>query len=255
MPMLPPDRRPCFREAVERFLPPGRALLLAVAAPLEAKAVLEAFGADPLQGQTSWKPLALHDRYDLVVTGIGKVNAAGAILRVLDPLRHAAVLSTGVCGSLPGPDGTHAPLGAVVLGTASVYADEGLRTPDGFLTCDAMGFPLGRFSDGAVLPDAGLAQALAPLADVSGPIATVSTCSGTGAGAEDVAQRTGAVAEAMEGAAIGHALSRLAETGGAGGSAAFAELRVVSNTTGDRGGQAWDLRGALGRLRELLGPR
>ena len=67
--------------------------------------------------------------------------------------------------------------------------------------------------------------------------------------AHEVARRTRAVAEAMEGAAVGFTARRL---GLATGSApAFAELRVISNTTGDRSRQVWDLPRALSRLEQL----
>ena len=59
------------------------------------------------------------------------------------------------------------------------------------------------------------------------------------------AARTKAVAEAMEGAAVVHAARRL-------GVPAI-ELRVISNTTGDRDNQKWDLAGALAALGRSLG--
>jgi hypothetical protein len=52
----------------------------------------------------------------------------------------------------------------------------------------------------------------------------------------------------MEGYACGLAARRIDPD------ARFAEVRVVSNTTGDRAAQRWDLDAALGRLRALLGP-
>jgi nucleoside phosphorylase len=63
--------------------------------------------------------------------------------------------------------------------------------------------------------------------------------------AHEIRVRTGALAEAMEGAAVGMVAARLG--------VAFAEVRVISNNTGDRGGQAWDLPGALAGLTRLIG--
>jgi futalosine hydrolase len=81
-----------------------------------------------------------------------------------------------------------------------------------------------------------------------GPIATVATCSGTDEAAESIPRRTGALAEAMEGAAVVHAARRL-------GTPAL-EIRAISNTTGDRAEQVWDLDRALSALgvavRELV---
>jgi futalosine hydrolase len=58
-----------------------------------------------------------------------------------------------------------------------------------------------------------------------------------------VRDRTGAVAEAMEGAAVALVAHRLRIP--------MAEVRVVSNTTGSRPRQVWDLKGALARLSDL----
>jgi len=160
---------------------------------------------------------------------------------MLDPERHGAVLNIGIGGSLP--DGPA--LGAVVAATASVYADEGLQTPDGFTDCAGLGFPLGPFAGSSVPADSGLLGMFGPLADLSSPVATVSTCSGTDALARMVATRTGAVAEGMEGAAVGHIAARLGVR--------FIEVRAISNTTGDRGAQRWEIRPALSAITRLIG--
>ena len=214
-----------------------RPAVLVVAAPAEAHAALDASGA-PRTGEP-WRLIWLNERLRLLISGIGKANAAGAVARCVDPDATAAVLSLGVAGALPGA--TLDP-GAVVVATRSVYADEGLVTPDTFQTCAEMGFPIG--PDGDVPPtDQTLLAELD--ADVRAPVATVSTCSGTDAAARTVVRRTGAVAEAMEGAAVLHAAARLGIPA--------AEVRIISNTTGDRPRQRWDLPAALARLADLVG--
>jgi futalosine hydrolase len=180
---------------------------------------------------------------DLVVSGIGKVNAAGAAARCVDPSRHDGLLSVGVAGALPGNQFTA--LLTVIAATSSVYADEGLATPDGFQDCAAMGFPLGPFAGSAIPADPLLLRELSAIADLAVPVATVSTCSGTDELARRVQERTGAVAEAMEGAAVAHVGSRLGLATG--------ELRVISNTCGDRSSQRWDLKGALAALERVIG--
>lgn len=216
-------------------------ILIVVAVGAEGAAVRRAFGGsgDP----ETWRPERLDDRFELVVGGVGKANAAGCVARFYDPARHEGAMSVGVCGSLPGGPAT----GASVLATASVNADEGIVTPDGFETCRQMGFPLGPTDETGSPPDPGWARALSPVVDAAGPIATVSVCSGTDAAAAGVRARTGAIAEAMEGAAIAQVLARVDPR------AKFCELRVVSNNTGDRGRQVWDLPRAFGRLSEVLG--
>lgn len=235
-------------------------VVLVAAAPAEGRAVLGAFCGDERLAERPWERHQIGPGVSLVMSGIGKVNAAGAVLRAVDPTRDTLVLSVGIAGALPAIDGAaRASIGDVVCATASVYADEGLQDSrdsvgiGGFLDCAAMGFPLagpgsagGRFE-----VDEAVRAVLGPAADVLGPVATVSTCSGTDDLARRVAARTGAVAEAMEGAAIAHALTRLAMHGG--GAVRFGELRVISNTTGDRPGQTWELARALARFREVLG--
>lgn len=223
-------------------------MLLVVAAPAEAGAVRAGLGLPQVSPLVSpnwyWPLLALGADIDLLETGVGKTNSAAAVAKRLEPARHGVVLNLGIAGALPGVD--RPSLGDSILATSSVYADEGILTPAGFQSITEMGFPLGPFEGLAVPGTPDLLAALRPLATRAGPIATVSTCSGTDALAHEVARRTGAIAEGMEGAAIAHTLARLSPT------IAFAEMRIISNTTGDRAAQQWDIRGALDRLAELV---
>ncbi len=178
-----------------------------------------------------------HDGATVVVSGIGRTNAAAATAETI--LQHGpfdAVLSAGVAGALPGGG---LEVGEAVVASSCVYVEEGLVTPSGFSNMAAMGFSLGDFEGNAVPVDAQLLSRLAGHFR-TGPIATVATCSGTDAAAEAVVDRTGAIAEAMEGAAVVHAARRQRVPA--------IELRVVSNTTGDRPRQQWDLAGALAAL-------
>ncbi len=232
-----------------RTLLGGKRLLLAVAAGSEARATRAALDAP--QETPEWALDPCTPGVDLLRTGIGKANAAGAVARFLDPARHAAVLSAGIAGALPAPergsgaiDEFAADLGEVLVATHSVFADEGLDAPSGFVECAAMGFPLGAFPGSGVPTDDALRRVLAPLGRPV-RLATVSTCSGTDALARRIAARTSAAAEAMEGAAVALVALRLG--------VAFGEVRVVSNTTGDRPRQRWDLQGALSRLGDVIG--
>lgn len=222
--------------------------LLVVAAPGEARAVAGALGSNLDPSEEAWRPTTLSDRFDLLLTGVGKANAAAGTARAFDHGRHAGVINLGVAGSLPG---SGLRLGDIVLGVPSVYADEGLLTPSGFTDVAQMGFPPDPGGEGgrscSVMPSELLRAALRPLAQCEGPIATVSTCSGTDAAAAAIRDRTGALAEAMEGAAVAFTLRRLAGPG-----VPFIEVRAISNTTGDRSGQRWDLTGALARLSALV---
>lgn len=177
----------------------------------------------------------------MVCTGVGKSQAAGAAAWACGTISCQGVLSIGLGGVLPKPP-HEVGVGAAVLASRSLFADEGGLTPDGFRSIDAMGFPVAAFGETGMPCDPMWAAPLGRVADATGWIATVSTCSGTDASARTVADRTGAIVENMEGAAVAAAISRLPKP------PRFAEIRVISNTTGDRGAQQWDLPRALDRL-------
>ena len=177
----------------------------------------------------------------VVAGGIGRTNAAAATTEaVLTRGPFDLVISAGIAGMLPGVE---LELGDILVAEACVYAEEGLLTQDAFLDIQAMGFSLGDFDGNAVPIDPDLLDRL-PEAIRIGRIATVATCSGSDLQADLVARRTSAVAEAMEGAAVVHAARRL-------GVPAI-EVRAISNTTGDRDRQHWDIKSALASLADGL---
>ncbi|MEE8154956.1 MAG: futalosine hydrolase [Phycisphaerales bacterium] len=173
----------------------------------------------------------------LVVSGIGRTNAAAATTEaIIRDGPFGLVICAGVAGVLPAGGLS---IAETIVATACVYFEEGVMTPGGFENIAAMGFALGDFEGNVVPVDP---EALSRLGDHFryGPIATVATCSGSDEAAREVVQRTGAVAEAMEGAAVVHAAHRL-------GVGAL-ELRTISNTTGNRPQQVWRLDDALAAL-------
>ena len=180
----------------------------------------------------------------VMVSGVGRTNAAVATtLAVAGRDDPPLVIAAGIAGSLPAGDDTPE-IGSLVIGTAACYAEEGMMTSQGFTSIAEMGFPVAAFADGnSISPDAGLLKGLKHLlpSAATGPIATVATCSGTDALAAGSAVRTGAIAEAMEGAAVLHAARLLG--------APAIELRSISNRTGDRDRQDWKLSEAFEALR------
>jgi futalosine hydrolase len=218
-------------------------ILLVLAAPAEARAVRSALGLPEPESARSWSLEPGPGLVDLIESGVGKAQAAAACAWAFHPARHRGVISLGIAGALPG---SGLMITQIVLASRSRFADEGIATPAGFRALDTLGFPPAAFDPAGAEPDPAWRARLAPLADRVGPIATVSTCSSRDDLAHEIARRTGAVAEAMEGAAVAAALSRLP-----GSPPCFAEIRVVSNTTGDRDRQTWDLPRALDRLAGL----
>lgn len=180
----------------------------------------------------------------VIVSGVGRTNAAVATtLAVAGRTDSPLVISAGIAGSLPVGENTPK-IGSLVLGTAACYAEEGLMTAEGFTSIAEMGFPLAAFAEGnSITADSGLFEALrGAFPEVAtGPIATVATCSGTDGLAAEIASRTSAIAEAMEGAAVLHAARLLG--------ARAVELRSISNRTGDRERQDWRLPEAFEALR------
>ena len=190
------------------------------------------------------------DGVRVVVAGIGRTNAAAATTQALLEARSqgddvSLVMSAGVAGALPSIDrpGYACAIGDVVMASSCVYMEEGVITPEGFADTTEMGFPLGDWSGNAVPVDVDWLARYEGIG-IAAPIATVATCSGTDAVAMEVAQRTQAVAEAMEGAAVVHAARRLGVSG--------LEVRTISNTTGDRDQQQWDLSSGLDALQEVI---
>lgn len=212
--------------------------LIVVAAPAEAKAVLGGLGVET-DPPAEWQPRDVDASLALVMTGVGKANAAAGVGIALHSRTYGAVINVGIAGALP--TASSIAIGDSVASTRSVYADEGLALPDGsFVGCSEMGFPLGPFDDRGVLASPDLLDSLASLVSATGPVATVSTCSGTDALARTFVERTQAVAEAMEGAAVGQVAARLGVP--------FIEIRAISNTTGNRESQIWSIGKALSAL-------
>lgn len=215
---------------------------MAVAAPREVEAVLHGTGASPQPLPEPWAVCAHGDRLHVLRTGVGKPNAAGAVAAALTRTDYALVLSLGIAGSLPNPDPLE--IGQTLLADACVLADDGLRTPQGFLSQHNLGFPAHESQNERLACDATIRDALAGLADhVVGSCATVSTCSGTDDRAAEIASRTNALAEDMESAAVALVAARLGVP--------FGCLRVISNRTGDREQQGWDLDRAFSVLQAI----
>lgn len=222
----------------------GDRILIAVAAAREAEAVLRALapnapGAVP---PDEWGVISV-GRVDVVRTGVGKSNAAGATARFLDGARHRLAINVGIGGALPG---SGLSVLDAVIASECVFADEGVRTPDRFLMLSEVGFPCMAGRRDSVASDAGVMRELGIGGACVGAIATVSVCSGTDELAAEIRDRSGALAEGMEGAACGLVAARAGVR--------FAELRVISNRTGRREAQGWNLEGAFERLSEILGP-
>lgn len=221
-------------------------ILFVAAVPAEVRALVDASELAPAE---PWAVTSPRPGVDVLVAGIGRVNAAAgtaaAIVRRHDTgAPYRAVVNLGVAGALPQ---RHLNLGDVVVASACIFVEEGIDLPDGPHDMSGLGFELVDdvpwASANTITPDPALAAGLLERlgAHVTHQrIATVARCSGTDAAARSVIAQTDAVAEAMEGAAVVMAAQRF--------NIPAAEVRVISNTCGDREHQQWDLSAALQRL-------
>lgn len=188
---------------------------------------------------------ALHfDSYSLLQTGVGKASAAAALAFEIaaaqaNGRKYGAVLNLGIAGSFS----ENLERGMAVLSESCIMADEGtpLAGMPSWRSIEEAGFGKNIF----VCKQSAWWQELANLADRKGPIATISTISGNRALFDAYIERTAALAEAMEGAA----LALVCEHSGL----EFAELRTISNICGNSNRQEnpWDFKAALERISSI----
>ncbi|MBI5851022.1 MAG: futalosine hydrolase [Planctomycetes bacterium] len=174
--------------------------------------------ADPREGDALER---LAGRRPFVV-GVGKAAAACSLAGRLARHEVGLALVFGVAGALPGAASPG--LLSLVLAGESVFADEGVATPDGFLDLRAMGLAAETVFHADASRTAAAAEALGGVPVVRA--ATVSTCSGTDERAKEIAERSGASIETMESAALALVCRTFAVP--------WIELRCISNLTGDR---------------------
>ncbi len=191
-------------------------LLVVTAVPAERDAVVAGLG----------------DAGTVEAVGVGGAAAAAGTARLLGTGRYDAVVCAGIAG------GFGLAPGSVALGTASVAADLGAESPDGFIPLSTLGFGPDRYEcDPSIVKR--LAGALPDAA--RGSILSVNTVTGTSGSTIALRQRfPDAVAEGMEGFGVA--------TAAAGAGVPFAELRTVSNPVGPRDRGAWRIGDALAAL-------
>lgn len=191
-------------------------------------------------------------RTALAVSGCDKANAAltlTALLQVMSPAPEL-VLQVGIAGGFaPVGPGPAARPGDLVLATQEAYSDTGSSGPAGWSSAKDLGLPIAQMHGaelGGVFPfdprlvewAAGVLQAAgfrggdggAP-AVLAGPFVTSSMVTGTDEEARVLAERWGAVAESMEGAAAAHVCALFGVP--------FLELRSISNVVGERDRSKW----------------
>lgn len=227
-------------------------LLLVTATVMEMRAALRPLagkGGVPELREGDATRLCLRGReLLLLVTGVGPLNAAYALGRILGAREVAGVCNLGIAGScVPERLG----LGAAAVAAAEIFPDYGVVVGgvDAGGVVDARAVGLAQAKDGErgvwerleLLPrEAGWAMGL----DVSELAEAVFLTSGRVSGdrgrAADLHARYGAEMENMEGFALALGCLRAGVP--------FLELRTVSNPAGERDKAGWDFRLALDSL-------
>ncbi|MEA3545333.1 MAG: futalosine hydrolase [Thermodesulfobacteriota bacterium] len=169
-------------------------------------------------------------------SGIGSVNMATQLTRLLSEYTPMAVLLCGCGGSYPG---SGLQIGSLTLATEEIFGDLGVATADKFIPLDQLKLPQTPRLAPAIQQSFTLnatllswAQNVLPDA-VCGAFVTVNCCSGYPKLSEKLGFRTGAICENMEGAAAAQVCATFAIP--------LLELRGISNPTGTRDPQQWDI--------------
>jgi futalosine hydrolase len=193
--------------------------------------------ATELEGGLLKEHLGSRDDVAIVRTGVGPVNAAHAVTLAITTHRPDAIVVCGVGGAYPG---SGLAIGDVACAAVECYGDLGAASPTGFLDMQALGFPVIAGSP-PIFND--LPLQIFPVARRA-KFVTVTTCTGTDAGARAIELRTGGAVENMEGAAVAH----VAHLHGV----PMAEVRGISNIVTNRDTSAWRLKDAALAAQETL---
>jgi futalosine hydrolase len=173
----------------------------------------------------------------VVITGVGPVNAAHAVTVAILLHHPSTIVVCGVGGAYP-----HSGLavGDVVSASMECYGDLGAASPNGFLDMQTLGFPVVA-GPSPIYNDLPL-QVFPTERQVK--FITVSTCTGTDAIARSIEQRTGGAVENMEGAAIAH-VAHLHNVN-------VGEVRGISNIVTNRDTKTWKLKDAAVAAQEAV---
>ena len=170
--------------------------------------------------------------------GIGQVNMAIQLTRLLDTYKPTAVFLCGCGGSYPASE---LKIGDLALATSEIHADLGVATAEKFIPLEELNLPQNPQLSPLARQSFSLDETLLEWAQktlpgaVCGPFATVNCCSGHPDLSLELEKRSGAICENMEGAAAAQVCANFAVP--------LLELRGISNPTGTRDPQQWDVIG------------
>ena len=178
-------------------------------------------------------------------TGAGKVSTALSTLELVQEKRPGWIIQVGCAGAYPS---SGLSTGDAALADLEIFADEGVEAPDGFLSMEDLALPQAAREEeliyNRVPVDAPSKTTLESIRSAindgprikPGHFCTVSCGSGTDAAAARIDEVWSPLVESMEGASAAlvawkHQLR-------------FSEIRGISNLTGNRNREEWEIPGA-----------
>ena len=177
-----------------------------------------------------------HRGVDFLATGVGMVNTAARVSRVLAIDKFDFALNVGLCGSF----NAAYPPGAVVHVISDRVSEMGAEDGDSFLALDELNLPGDQSFSAGPQP---VSAALSALPRVSG--ITVNTVHGNDVSIARAIDSFHADVESMEGGAFMCACLV--------GRTPFAQVRAVSNLVERRNRKAWKTSDALESLTKVCG--
>lgn len=168
--------------------------------------------------------------------GVGSMLMTMQLTRFLSSYRPEAILLCGCGGSYPDSE---LAVGDLALAKAETYGDCGATTDTGFIPLEELKIsqepryaPIFQQSYNLDTPLLQNAVRLLPEAGC-GTFVTVNNCSNSYQLSRQLQQQTGGICENMEGAAVAQVCAEF--------SIPLLELRGISNPTGTRANQLWDI--------------
>jgi futalosine hydrolase len=226
-------------------------LLIIASTPLETTLLRQQMrnGYPEQLGSTRLLSGNLHRQHVLLAhSGVGQTAMACQLTRLLTKYSPQAVLLCGCGGSYPNSGLSN---GDLALASEEISGDLGVATETRFIPLEQLKIPqqpelmlIGkqRYPLQSALVE--LARQTLPEASC-GPFVTVNCCSGHQSLSEELERRTGGICENMEGAAAAQVCTEYRLP--------LLELRGISNPTGTRDPQQWELeRGAEAAQTGLL---
>lgn len=215
-------------------------LLIIAAVPLETNLLrqqLQNCQTKPL-GSYQFFSGTLYDQQILLAhSGIGQNAMAIQLSRLLERHSPQAVLLCGCGGSYPGSGLQN---GDLTLASEEICGDFGVATEKRFIPLEQLDIPqqpelmpISRQNYPLQSELTDLARRILPQAHF-GPFVSVNCCSGHEALSDERQRRTGGICENMEGAAAAQACAEFGLP--------LLELRGISNPTGTRDPQLWDIK-------------